>query len=189
MSGGGGTSSAAMRVPVLSSGNLSLFGGAITARIPNERASGYIDVSNIRPVPDNQEVFMEIAGSGSSIMVDIVEYQRDQQLSEVCSYLFDDMAELNGSPKSSRVVVRTSCIQGSSWCGERCPEGCEGIGVLHGTTDKVHSWLAVIRLPAQGSDVAIWIYCPQETATTFDGEGLLRSIVDTFWIRNVALFG
>lgn len=48
--------------------NISLFGGAMTVRLP----ANFIDVSDLRQVPDNQEVFLNSDGF-ESITVDILE--------------------------------------------------------------------------------------------------------------------
>ncbi|KAI4113652.1 MAG: hypothetical protein LQ338_008141 [Usnochroma carphineum] len=45
-----------------------LFGGAITANLPD----GYADVSNIREVPDHQEIYLDASGF-SSIIIEVAE--------------------------------------------------------------------------------------------------------------------
>jgi hypothetical protein len=51
---------------------VSLYGGAITVDLP----ANYLDASNIRPVPDNQEVFVQSDNTSGqkSIIFDILEY-------------------------------------------------------------------------------------------------------------------
>ena len=46
-----------------------LYGGACRAQIPQ----GWADMSDSRPVPDAQEVFMAQDGSGASLVFEIVE--------------------------------------------------------------------------------------------------------------------
>lgn len=51
----------------------SLFGGAFTCRIP----SRYVDVSAVRDIPDHQEVMAEEEPAGRSLIVELLQYQRD----------------------------------------------------------------------------------------------------------------
>lgn len=51
--------------------NVSLFGGAITSVVPH----GYADVSLLRQVPDNQEVFAH-AESDSSVIFDLLQLEK-----------------------------------------------------------------------------------------------------------------
>ncbi|KAL3807629.1 hypothetical protein ACHAXA_005259 [Cyclostephanos tholiformis] len=87
-----------------------LFGGAIVASIPPD----WRDVSNVRQVPgesvrgasssfvvrsssvslvgNNQEVYQDCAdGSGSVLIIEILEYQRDVDDVDACSYFMDDL--------------------------------------------------------------------------------------------------
>jgi hypothetical protein len=48
-----------------------LFGGAISAQLP----ARYVDVSDFRPVPDNQEVWTD-ADKDESVIVEIVRVER-----------------------------------------------------------------------------------------------------------------
>lgn len=168
---------------------LSFFGGAITASIPSEVGSRYADVSNMRPVPDNQEVFMDVSGKdGSSLVVEILEFQNNVSTAEVAEYLFDDMMDLNSFSSGDCAVLNVSSQQGDSWCGERCP-GSDGISMLCGKTPSMRAWLCVVRISKYSSEVAIWLYCPNETAEGFDGENVMKCLVDSFRVTNFALFG
>ncbi|KAI9827634.1 MAG: hypothetical protein M1819_006923 [Sarea resinae] len=71
-----------------------LFGGAITVDIPN----GFADVSNIRQVPDHQEVYIDVNGY-TSIIFEITEHVEKDQAStdeEAIKYHLDDIAEEPG---------------------------------------------------------------------------------------------
>ncbi len=46
-----------------------LFGGAIVAQLPD----GWMDASDARPVPDNQEVWLEPDGAERSVVIEILE--------------------------------------------------------------------------------------------------------------------
>lgn len=58
----------------------SLFGGAIEADLP----IGFIDVSALRPVPDNQEVYVDKDGY-TSVVIDITERVESNEDHEITS--------------------------------------------------------------------------------------------------------
>jgi hypothetical protein len=65
-----------------------LFGGAITSILPES----YLDASDIRQVPDNQECFMS-PNSNSTIIVEVVEYQESQKDERAALYFFEDLCD------------------------------------------------------------------------------------------------
>lgn len=74
--------------------NIPIFGGAMRISIPD----GFIDASELRQIPDNQEVFVSTASSTSqddSIIIELVErlVQESDQLA-VLSHL-DEILEIN----------------------------------------------------------------------------------------------
>jgi len=84
-----------------------LFGGAIRLAIPSK----WRDVSDIRQVPDHQEVYQDctfaggiipssspgtIEGTGGCLIVEILERQDDVKDAEAAKYFFTDLAEANG---------------------------------------------------------------------------------------------
>ena len=81
-----------------------LFGGALTINVPSE----WRDVSEVRQVPDNQEVYqdctadpgqeMELVGTGGCVIVEILERQQVSD-EEAASFFFWDLAETNGIVK------------------------------------------------------------------------------------------
>ena len=70
----------------------SCFGGAITMQLP----AGYRDLSELRPVPDNQEVYVGVDPSGratgSVVIIEIVESPAVPN-EEVARYLWEDLAD------------------------------------------------------------------------------------------------
>lgn len=78
-----------------------LFGGALTISIPSE----WRDVSDVRQVPDNQEVYQDctvnqgqensLVGTGGCIIVEILERQNVSD-EEAASFFFWDLAQANG---------------------------------------------------------------------------------------------
>ena len=81
-----------------------LFGGAISCKLP----MGYMDLSNIRQVPDHQECYMEIHLDDSAkekpssvFIMEILEQQHNVEHDQIIEYLFQDLAESNGIGETS----------------------------------------------------------------------------------------
>ena len=76
-----------------------LFGGAISCKLP----TGYMDIANIRQVPDNQECYMELnlgddseEKASSVFIMEILEPPQNVEHDRIIEYLFHDLAESNG---------------------------------------------------------------------------------------------
>lgn len=67
-----------------------LFGGAITMNIPES----YKDVSDLRQVPDHQEVYLD-QRSTASFIVEILSYEDSVPDDNAAAYFFDDLAQAN----------------------------------------------------------------------------------------------
>ncbi|KAL8732165.1 MAG: hypothetical protein Q9166_002912 [cf. Caloplaca sp. 2 TL-2023] len=66
-----------------------LFGGAITTHLP----AGYADVSNIREVPDHQEIYLDASGF-SSIIIEITERAAQPPTDqEALKFHFEDVVD------------------------------------------------------------------------------------------------
>ncbi|XP_055262645.1 ran guanine nucleotide release factor isoform X1 [Moschus berezovskii] len=76
-----------------------LFGGAFSATLP----PGAIDVSDLRPVPDNQEVFCHRV-TDQSLIVELLELQAHVQGEEAARYHFEDVG---GVQEARAVQVET----------------------------------------------------------------------------------
>ncbi|ESK93002.1 ran guanine nucleotide release factor [Moniliophthora roreri MCA 2997] len=72
--------------------SLSLFGGAVTANAP----SNLLDASDVRQVPDTQEVFL-FPDSSVSIIVEILERVKPTQYSDAIKFHFDSLAHDNNA--------------------------------------------------------------------------------------------
>mmetsp|Transcript_50757 Transcript_50757/g.122398 ORF Transcript_50757/g.122398 Transcript_50757/m.122398 type:complete len:247 (+) Transcript_50757:231-971(+) len=78
-------------------GSKPLFGGAMSCSFPS---TGWIDISDVRQVPDNQESFMEdpnLSGgrNPAQIVVEIVEYQQDVPNDRAIRFFWDNLLEDN----------------------------------------------------------------------------------------------
>lgn len=70
-----------------------LFGGAITCRIPIH----WRDVSTVREVPDNQEVYQDCTEeTGAVFVVEILQHQADVKNEDAALFFFGDLADSNG---------------------------------------------------------------------------------------------
>ncbi|XP_023048922.2 ran guanine nucleotide release factor [Piliocolobus tephrosceles] len=69
-----------------------LFGGAFSAILP----TGAIDVSDLRPVPDNQEVFCHPV-TDQSLIVELLELQAHVQGEAAARYHFEDVGGVQGA--------------------------------------------------------------------------------------------
>ena len=70
--------------------NRNLFGGAITANLP----PSYGDVSNVRQIPDHQEVFVDNE-SEASVIVELLQLESSFQDLEAIRHHFQDLADAN----------------------------------------------------------------------------------------------
>ena len=72
-------------------------GGAITCDLP----IGWKDVSEIRQVPDHQEVYVGPGDDDPCFIIEILEYQESVPDATAAKYFFEDLAGANGSSQSS----------------------------------------------------------------------------------------
>jgi hypothetical protein len=88
-----------------------LYGGAIIAKLPEE----FKDVSDVRPVPDHQEVFLN--DHEVSIISELLDLGHDQSDDVVLQYYFHDLANNNESQQTQilheRLVVDDTAAAGS----------------------------------------------------------------------------
>ena len=68
-----------------------LFGGAIEASLP----TGFLDASDFRQIPDNQEVFTADGATDVSIVFEIVELQAEVPNSIAGRYFWRDFVQSN----------------------------------------------------------------------------------------------
>ncbi|SPO26662.1 uncharacterized protein UTRI_03953_B [Ustilago trichophora] len=80
--------------------NRALFGGAITVDLPK----GFVDASDFRQVPDNQEVFVR-QDSDISLIVEVLQLATDQgageNLDKAVRFHFDSLAHDNSASSST----------------------------------------------------------------------------------------
>ena len=144
-----------------------LYGGAMRVELPR----GWLDASDVRPVPDHQEVFTEAAGAQRSIVIELVE-------------------PLDGTA-DALACVREHFEELASECRRAHVERCEALDVgsapgvnaasvatLHGVQDVspavlLHVRLALMRLAGHGTDILITLHRPLPRPPSLDAEGSL----------------
>ncbi|KAG8722926.1 hypothetical protein FRC08_000026 [Ceratobasidium sp. 394] len=177
-----------------------LFGGAITITLP----SNLIDASDLRQVPDTQEVLLS-PESEVSIVVEILECVEPDDPHEVAKFHFDALAHDNDvvvHPEGctvQQIIVPTPATPINSLVSS----------VLHGTQlvpkfnrtqpDTVKIFLAVYRVHEKNIDVTLVFNVPVEaekegSAVTFGGDvynawvNAFEEAVGTFKVVDYGLF-
>lgn len=140
-----------------------LFGGALSAVLPHS----VTDISELREIPDNQEVFAH-AHTDQSLIVELVEYQSQVADQDAARYHFEDIAGSNKAlepgafevtsvaplPKSELSLSACSCawtLTGTQ-CVSKFNEEARNTVTLH---------LGLFRLPQFSTDVLITFNDPQ----------------------------
>ncbi|KAJ3511681.1 hypothetical protein NLJ89_g3954 [Agrocybe chaxingu] len=134
-----------------------LFGGAITVRT----APDLVDASDLRQVPDTQEVFM-YPDSSVSIIVEILQQVESSNLDDAIRFHFDSLAHDN-SARSIR-VERIFTIPNDR--GDNTPSAT----ILHGAQsvpkfnqsvpDQVNIYMALFRVQGKSVDLVVTFNVP-----------------------------
>ncbi|XP_073716454.1 ran guanine nucleotide release factor isoform X1 [Misgurnus anguillicaudatus] len=134
-----------------------LFGGALSAAIPPSAQ----DISELRQIPDNQEVFAN-SQTDQSIIIELLEYQSHVQGAEAVRYHFDDVAASNGAIESGSWK-----IQGVEQLtqSELLLQECSSAWLLSGAQlvskfneqakNTVNIYLCLFRLPQFTTDILV----------------------------------
>lgn len=180
-----------------------LFGGAMSAVLPNHAT----DISELREIPDNQEVFAHVH-TDQSLIVELLEYQAQVADENAAEYHFQDIAGSNKALEPGNYEVTDVAPLSKS---ELCLSDCSSAWMLSGTqrvskfnegaTNVVNVHLGLFRLPQFSTDVLISFNDPQsispdsssassaqthrEPWTMLDFQRLLQSLT----LHNPGLFG
>lgn len=140
-----------------------LFGGALLAVIPHSTT----DVSELREIPDNQEVFAH-AHTDQSLIVELVEYQEQVADQDAAKYHFEDIAGSNKALEPGAFEVTSVVALAKS---ELALSECSSAWMLTGTQcvskfneearNTVTLHLGLFRLPQFSTDVLISFNDPQ----------------------------
>ncbi|KAG8690663.1 hypothetical protein FRC11_009961 [Ceratobasidium sp. 423] len=152
-----------------------LFGGAITVQLP----AGLTDASDLRQVPDTQEVFLA-TDSDVSVVFEILQRVEPDNPIEVAKFHFDSLSHDNDAVSSTVEFVNTPAQQPES-------AGPIKLSVLQGTQlvpkfnrthpDTVKIFLAVYRVVEKDIDLVLTFNVPvqtEKTGSAVDAEGAKR---------------
>ena len=180
-----------------------LFGGALSAVVPHSAT----DISELREIPDNQEVFAH-SHTDQSLIVELVEYQGQVPDQESARYHFEDIAGSNKALEpgafevTSVVAVPRSDLSlsecSSAWmltgiqCVSKFNEEARNTVTLH---------LGLLRLPQFSTDVLITFNDPQSISPDSSSAAAMgthrvpwtvqdfQRLLQTLTLHNPGLFG
>ncbi|XP_038624481.1 ran guanine nucleotide release factor isoform X1 [Tachyglossus aculeatus] len=134
-----------------------LFGGAFVATLP----AGAKDVSDLRPVPDNQEVFCH-RGTEQSLILELLELQDHVQGEEAARFHFEAVGGLQGAEDAGPGQVESvRPLPLDSLALQGCSEawlltGRQRVAKEHEEVEKdVTLHQALLRLPQHGTDLLL----------------------------------
>ncbi|KAL1602798.1 hypothetical protein SLS60_006219 [Paraconiothyrium brasiliense] len=174
-----------------------LYGGAITVDLP----TAYGDASQIREVPDHQELYLDEHGY-SGVIFEILEYVEKSTDAEALQYHFADLVDGSGD--------ETNMLEQSHASMARMPgKAVYTLSFIQTppppdrprkTPDFVAIHLLLLRLKEQGTDIMITINVPhypgeyeeagagEKTALMRDGDEIAKKVLESFDIKEWGLF-
>lgn len=162
-----------------------LYGGAIVTKLPASR----IDVSQIRDVPDNQEVFIlegETPANDESIIVDLIE-RVDKPTEEIIHDITGDLLQ------NAELVQVPMLLE--EFQNDRI--GAPALAFYTQVAEGLVVVVAVVRLESVKTDVVVsWNYRPDtsEAVSLEDGKfqqvlQSVRQVARDFEVKDYSLFG
>ncbi|XP_034386880.1 ran guanine nucleotide release factor [Cyclopterus lumpus] len=181
-----------------------LFGGALSAVFPR----GAADASELREIPDNQEVFAH-ERTDQSLIVELVEYQGQVADRDAARYHFEDIAGSNKASEPGAFEVTGVARVSES---ELSLAHCSSAWTLTGTQrvskfneearNTVTLHLGLVRLPRFSTDLLVTFNDPQrinpESSSAASAEEThgdpwtvqdFRVLLQTLTLHNPGLFG
>ncbi|KAF8201513.1 hypothetical protein BJ912DRAFT_503958 [Pholiota molesta] len=137
-----------------------LFGGAITA----ETVLNLIDASDIRQVPNTQEVFM-YPDSNVSIILEILQRVEPSHYNDAIRFHFDSLAHDNSAVSAN--IHSVSVVPNDR--GDNTPSAIvlKGVQMVpkfnHATPDRVEILMALFRVESKGIDLVLTFNVPVES--------------------------
>ncbi|KAJ6652356.1 hypothetical protein lerEdw1_011586 [Lerista edwardsae] len=129
-----------------------LFGGAFSAFLP----PGGLDVSDLRQVPDNQEVFVH-PNTDQSIIIELLEYQAGVPDDNAARYHFEDVAGASAGAEvlsQEPLVPHLLALEGCSSAWRLT--ACQLVAKFNEEAkNKVTLHLVLLRLPQYGTDLLL----------------------------------
>ncbi|XP_029413429.1 ran guanine nucleotide release factor isoform X2 [Nannospalax galili] len=142
-----------------------LFGGAFSAILP----PGAIDVSDLRPVPDNQEVFCHPV-TDQSLIVELLELQAHVRGEAAARYHFEDVGGVQGARAVQVESVQPLSLENLAMRG--C---CQDAWFLSGKQQVAKNVMlhqALLRLPQYQTDLLLTFNQPPSDNRSLGPENL-----------------
>ncbi|KAF9533377.1 hypothetical protein CPB83DRAFT_873476 [Crepidotus variabilis] len=155
-----------------------LFGGAITAQTLED----LVDASDLRQVPDTQEVFM-YPQSGESIIIEILQKVELSDPEDAIKFHFDSLAHDNSAQsfQVDSVVVSSAHTREDRTPTPICLKGLQMVPKFNQVTpDKVLIFMALFRVETKDIDLVVTFNVPIESIDggATDAAGELRAEQD-----------
>ena len=178
-----------------------LFGGALSAVIPHTAT----DISEVREIPDSQEVFAH-AHTDQSLIVELVEYQAQVADQDAAKYHFEDIAGTNNALEAgaaiSVVALPKSDLSLSQCSSAWMLTGTQSVSKFNeDARNAVTLHLGVFRLPQFSTEVLITFNDPQSISPDSSSAAALEThkvpwslqdfqrLLQTLTLHNPRLFG
>ncbi|KAJ3556637.1 hypothetical protein NM688_g1917 [Phlebia brevispora] len=137
-----------------------LFGGAITVNIPTI----LIDASNLRQIPDTQEVFLH-PKSGESLIVEVLQSVDRPDPQEAAKFHFESLAHDNSAVGQQVHETSVSPTHNGQTPAPVLLYGTQLIPKFNATTpDEVQILLALYRVPNKHVDLVMTMNVPTKAA-------------------------
>ncbi|XP_060768893.1 ran guanine nucleotide release factor [Neoarius graeffei] len=178
-----------------------LFGGAMSAVLPLNTK----DISELREIPDNQEVFTH-TNTDQSIIIELLEYQSHVEDSQAARYHFADIAGSNQAVEVGQMeVMEVQCVPQDQLSLSQCSSAW----ILTGTQlvskfneevkNTVNIHLCLFRLPQYTTDILITFNDPVSISPLSISSGAVsdgvwtvqdfHTLVQSFRLLNPEVFG
>ncbi|XP_053086495.1 ran guanine nucleotide release factor [Pangasianodon hypophthalmus] len=178
-----------------------LFGGAMSAVLPLNTK----DISELREIPDNQEVFAH-THTDQSIIIELLEYQSHVEDSQAARYHFEDIAGSNKAMDAGQMeVMEVQCVPQaqlslSQCCSAWSLTGAQLISKFNEEAKNiVNIHLCLFRLPQYSTDILITFNDPvsisslsSSSSAVADGVWTVQdfhTLVQSFQLLDPGVFG
>ena len=182
-----------------------LYGGAITAEVPDR----FVDVSQFRDIPDNQEVLCDI-DTDQSVIVELLSLVEDVSDESCAEFHFNEIVKENDAQENVTVITNRVLTD------EELPNISGAnihkamiLGRMHASkfkesaTNLIELHMAIIRIPKITTDILISFNAPviineesssaknvQDTTPPQESPAILfQNVLKTFTIQDWGLFG
>ncbi|MCJ1392392.1 multicopy suppressor of ts gsp1 [Xylographa bjoerkii] len=180
-----------------------LYDGSVQVAVP----LSFIDASELRPIPDNQEVYVDANGT-ASIVIELQErvsgFATDE---EAMKYHIEDLAGGCGDTirlyQTQRVIMHKlhAAIPAYTMIATAHPTAATASSPAAGAFTGIY--MVMVRLVDQNCDVIVTINLPHDERLAREvkmeegrlgqkmeeGAMVRDAVVASFWVKNLALFG